>query len=167
MYLFRGQDRRDLSKTILGIKRILARDQTAISPKKTTLISTRVQMLTGATPPGTLQTQQMQYMLAVLQNDLAYQCTTPAVFELNLNLGVITTPSVISGGQYGALPTGNYAIVVIDPSNLATGAVLTCHVTNTIVNNVPSSVVDGITIVSGGTNYTAPVAYMLGNAAHL
>jgi hypothetical protein len=153
-YLFKGQDRRDIKKSVLSLKRTLSRDVLARGLKKTTAISTRAVIFDDPGPPPNPQTAAVQTVLAILQVQLASVAKAPAYFTLPLSGSVIqNTATVVSGGNYPSLKDGDYPLTIIDMGE-GYGAVAQCH--------VASGVVTSITVTAGGTLYTDPKAYLKG-----
>ena len=102
-YLFRGQDRRDLNKSALGVRKILARDVLATNPKKTAAISTRRLVFDKPSPAGYLTTMATK-LLAILTMKASLRRGTQAVFltSVDTDTGCF---GAIGIGDGGAIPS--------------------------------------------------------------
>ena len=153
-YLFRGQDRRDIKKSIISLQRTLERDMIAIGQKRTTAISTRQTVFDGAgNYPGQQQVIAV-FTLQVLLMAAKLRCVRPATFALEVVSGAIATASVTSGGNYPNLATGTYNLQIIDP-NVSGGSGCTLNIT------AAAGIITGVVINAGGSGYRPLSTFVL------
>ena len=105
-----------MEKTVLALSRTLARDKMAVTPKKTTAISTRETVFdTTSTYPGP-QRSDAQEVIDVVKFKLLLEPTyRPATFILdfipdNAVVGIL----IGDGGSYEGVPDGEYSLTIGD-----------------------------------------------------
>ena len=115
-HLFRGQDRRDMQKTVMALSLTLARDKKAIDPKPTAAISTRETVFDIVSEFPGPQREDAQAVVDLIKFKLALEITySPATFFIDFTPGgMVMEIAVDDPGSYAGITDGACPLTIGD-----------------------------------------------------